>query len=235
MNNKVSIATTPLVYQTFRYISNKVWNALAEYVDNSIASFQAHQDLLQKVNPNHKVRVDINIDVEADCIQICDNAFGIDAFNFNRAFELANIPLDASGLNEFGMGMKVSSIWLSNLWTVETSAFGESVKRRVEFDLEKVIQDEMLDLDVIEEPEIADTHYTIVTLHKLSQNKPGKRQLASIKKHIASIYTKFIRDGLLELYVNGELMEHQPLKILKAPYYKTPKIGRASCRERVSA
>ena len=222
MNNKVSIATTPLVYQTFRYISNKVWNALAEYVDNSIASFQAHQDLLQKVNPSHKVRVDINIDVEADCIQICDNAFGIDAFNFNRAFELANIPLDASGLNEFGMGMKVSSIWLSNLWTVETSAFGEPVKRRVEFDLEKVIQDEMLDLDVIEAPEIADTHYTIVTLHKLSQNKPGKRQLASIKKHIASIYTKFIRDGLLELYVNGELMEHQPLKILKAPYYKTP-------------
>lgn len=42
MSNKVSIATTPLVYQTFRYISNKVWNALAEYVDNSIASFQSH-------------------------------------------------------------------------------------------------------------------------------------------------------------------------------------------------
>lgn len=31
-NNKVSIATKPLVYSAFRYIENKVWNALAEYV-----------------------------------------------------------------------------------------------------------------------------------------------------------------------------------------------------------
>lgn len=34
-NNKVSIATKPLVYSAFRYIENKVWNALAEYVDNA--------------------------------------------------------------------------------------------------------------------------------------------------------------------------------------------------------
>ena len=30
---KVSIATKPLVYSTFRYIANTAWNALAEYVD----------------------------------------------------------------------------------------------------------------------------------------------------------------------------------------------------------
>lgn len=35
-NNKVSIATKPLVYSAFRYIENKVWNALAEYVDNAV-------------------------------------------------------------------------------------------------------------------------------------------------------------------------------------------------------
>lgn len=223
MKNKVSIATTPLVYQTFRYISNKVWNALAEYVDNSIASLQAHQQELSSLNSQGKVRVDIDIDFDNGIIRITDNAFGIDSTNFDRAFELANIPLDASGLNEFGMGMKVSSIWLSNLWSVETSAYGEDVKRRVEFDLEKVIKDEMLDLDVFEKPESKDAHYTIVTLTNLSQNKPGKRQLAYIKKHIASIYTKFIRNGLIDLYVNGDLMVDKPLKILNAPYYKAPK------------
>ena len=36
MASNVSIATRPLVYSTFRYINNKVWNALAEYIDNSI-------------------------------------------------------------------------------------------------------------------------------------------------------------------------------------------------------
>lgn len=222
MKTKVSIATTPLVYQTFRYISNKVWNALAEYVDNSIQSYLNHRDLLSKINPSGKLRVDIDIDFDSDIIRISDNAFGIDTTDFDRAFELANIPLDASGLNEFGMGMKVSSIWLSNLWKVDSKAYGEDVQRSVTFDLEKVIADEMLDLDVTESASDKSKHYTIVTLTKLSQNKPGKKQLPWIKKHIASIYTKFIRDGILDLYVNGELMEYTPLKILNAPYYKTP-------------
>ena len=110
--NKVSIATKPLVYSTFRYISNHVWHAIGEYVDNSIQSYLDHKDLLQEINPQHKLTVSINFDVEHDVIVIKDNAFGIEESKFDKAFELANIPLDASGLNEFGMGMKVSSIWL---------------------------------------------------------------------------------------------------------------------------
>lgn len=113
-NNKVSIATKPLVYSAFRYIENKVWNALAEYVDNAVQSFKDHIDILKNINPNGKLRVDINIDIEQDIITITDNAFGITNENYDRAFELANIPLDRKGLNEFGMGMKVSSIWLSD-------------------------------------------------------------------------------------------------------------------------
>ncbi len=56
-NNKVSIATKPLVYSAFRYIENKVWNALAEYVDNALQSFKDHQDELRQLNPNSKLRV----------------------------------------------------------------------------------------------------------------------------------------------------------------------------------
>ena len=119
--SKVSIATKPLVYSTFRYISNHVWHAIGEYVDNSIQSYLDHIDVLKEINPHHKLQVSIKFDLEHDAITIKDNAFGIDNQKFDRAFELANVPLDASGLNEFGMGMKVSSIWLSNLWSVETS------------------------------------------------------------------------------------------------------------------
>ena len=122
MENKVSIATKPLVYSAFRYISNKVWNALAEYIDNSIQSFLDHKDILEKINPKGKLEVDICITDET--ITVRDNAFGITEDNYQRAFELANIPLDAKGLNEFGMGMKVSSIWMSDLWSVTTSAYG---------------------------------------------------------------------------------------------------------------
>lgn len=220
--NKVSIATKPLVYATFRYISNHVWHAIGEYVDNSIQSYLDHKDILQEINPQHKLNVSINFDLENDAITIRDNAFGIEQSKFDRAFELANVPLDASGLNEYGMGMKVSSIWLSNLWSVETSAYGEPVKKTVFFDLDEVVKYEETELNVWEEPCDAESHYTIITLNKLSQNKPTSRQIQTIIKHLASIYTKFIRDGILELTVDESVISDSILNPLVAPYWKTP-------------
>lgn len=222
MKTSVSIATKPLVYSAFRYINNKTYNALAEYVDNSIASFEHHKDLLSKINPNGRVSVYINIDLDHDVITILDNAYGIEEKDYERAFELANIPLDASGLNEFGMGMKVSSIWLSNLWQVETSAYGEPCKKTLVFDLNEVVKNEWLSLDINVEDAPKEDHYTKITLKNLSQNKPDKRRIGYIKSHLKSIYTKFIRDGILDLYIDDELQELDELNVLKAPYYKTP-------------
>lgn len=221
-NNKVSIATKPLVYSAFRYIENKVWNALAEYIDNAIQSFKDHIEILTRINPNNKLRVEINIDVDQDIITITDNAFGISNENYDRAFELANIPLDRKGLNEFGMGMKVSSIWLSDLWTVKTKAYGESEVKTLVFNIHEVTQNQELELPVSLEPAGVNEHYTIVTLTKLSQNKPRSRQIPYVKKHLASIYSKYIRDGLLDLIVNDELLCDTQLQCLVAPYYRTP-------------
>lgn len=220
--SKVSIATKPLVYSTFRYISNHVWHAIGEYVDNSIQSYLNHQDTLEKINPHHKLSVIINIDIDHDVITIRDNAYGIEESKFDKAFELANVPMDASGLNEYGMGMKVSSIWLSNLWSVETTAYGESTKKIVTFDLDEVVTNEETELNVIEKPCDKNSHYTIITLRKLSQNKPVGRQISTIVKHLGSIYTKFIRNNILELLVNDQLVEDVVLNPLVAPYWKTP-------------
>ena len=221
-NNKVSIATKPLVYSAFRYIENKVWNALAEYVDNAVQSFKDHADILSAINPNGKLCVEINIDIDNDIITIRDNAFGITNNNYERAFELANIPLDRKGLNEFGMGMKVSSIWLSDLWTVETKAYGESDIKTLVFNIHEVTKNEEIELPVSRVQANTNEHYTLVTLTKLSQNKPRSRQIAYVKKHLASIYAKYIRDGLLDLIVNDELLADTQLQCLVAPYYKTP-------------
>lgn len=91
MSGKVSIATRPLVYSTFRYISNHVWNAIGEYVDNSIQSYMDHLNLLRENNPNNKLNVSIKFDIDNDVITIRDNTFVIDTMNFQRAFELAII------------------------------------------------------------------------------------------------------------------------------------------------
>lgn len=177
---KVSIATKPLVYSTFRYIANTPWNALAEYIDNSLQSYLSHKDILSEINPNKKLSINIQIDGES--IVITDNAWGIENENYQRAFELANIPLNASGLSEFGMGMKVSSIWFSDVWTVETCAYGEGVKKTVTFDINEVVEKQETSLNVIEERAGEKEHYTRITLTKLSQNRP--KQIAAVKRHL---------------------------------------------------
>lgn len=219
MANNVSIATRPLVYSTFRYINNKVWNALAEYIDNSIQSYEDHREELKNLNRDGKLHVSIDIDFLNDQIIILDDAYGITEENYQRAFELANLPLDNQGLNEFGMGMKVSSVWLCDTWTVETSAYGESVRKTMTFDLPEVVENEEMELPVDEVACASDLHYTKITLRNLSMNKPTNRQLAYIKKHLTSIYTKYLREKTVEITLNGEQLKYVELKVLKAPHY----------------
>ena len=218
--NSVSIATKPLVYQTFRFIDNKVWNALGEYVDNSISSFLYHKELLSRINPENKLRVEIWLDLDNDTITIEDNAFGIDEDNYQRAFQLAELPLDTTNLNEFGMGMKVSSIWLCDLWTVESTAYGEPVKKVFTFDLKEVIRDQKESLEYETQECEAEEHYTRITLKKLSKKAPSTRQITFIKTHLADMYIKYIRDGVLDLCIDGVPLSAKNLEVLNAPYYK---------------
>lgn len=234
MAYNVSIATRPLVYSTFRYINNKVWNALAEYIDNSIQSFENHIDVLKAINKDGKLHVSVSIDFDKDVITIVDDAYGIEEENYQRAFELANLPLDNQGLNEFGMGMKVSSIWLSNTWTVETSAYGEPVQKTMTFDLKEVVDNEEMELPVSEKACSSSAHYTKITLRNLSMNKPTSRQISYIKKHLESIYTKHLREKSVEILLNGLPLEYVELKVLNAPYYSTPNGPAKEWRKEIS-
>ena len=113
--NNVSIALKPNVYNTFRNLVNTVPNTLGEYVDNAVQSFITHKDEIRRVEPDYKLVAEITIDSEYRTIEIKDNGAGIDADNYIRAFEPAHIPLDDTGLNDFGMGMKTASVWLPTI------------------------------------------------------------------------------------------------------------------------
>ena len=66
--------------------------------------------------------------------------------------------------------MKTASIWLSDKWSVRTSALGESEERTIEFDLEKVISEKKENLEVIKTIKEKNDHYTEIVLKKLYQN-----------------------------------------------------------------
>lgn len=218
--NTVSIKIQTGVYGQFRNLNNKVWFALAEYVDNAVQSFESNKAKLLKLNKTkYQFEVRIDIDWENDFIKIWDNAAGINSKNFARAFEPANIPIDNTGLHEFGMGMKTASIWLANLWTVRSAAIEEDVERFVEFNLDKVLSEDREILKVKNTIKRKSNHFTEVVLHKLSKNAPSSYQMDKIKRHLVSIYRKFIRNGSMKLFINDEELVYDEPAILKAPFY----------------
>ena len=66
------------------------------------------------------------------------------------------------------MGMKVSSIWFSDIWTVETCAYQERVKKTVKFDIKEVVDNQETSLNVVEKEAASTEHYTKITLNKFS-------------------------------------------------------------------
>ncbi|MDR2926798.1 MAG: ATP-binding protein [Cytophagaceae bacterium] len=220
--NKVSIALQPSVYSTFRALNNTVSNTLGEYVDNAVQSWLNNKDNLLAAEPDYKLEIRIAVDWEARTITITDNAAGISSESYESAFKPAYVPLDATGLNEFGMGMKTASVWLADNWCVYTTTLGESVERYTEFDLQKVIRENREELIVVETPKSKNEHYTKIVLSNLSSKAPTINQMDKIKRHVSSYYRKFIRNNEIRIFVNEELLSYPDYEILDAPYHKNP-------------
>lgn len=223
---KVSIRFKAGAYTAYRNMNNKIWYALAEYVDNAVQSYADNKSKLREVEgDNYQFEVKVEVDPKLGRIQITDNAAGINSENFLRAFEPANIPLDRTGLSEFGMGLKVASIWFGDKYNVRSKAIGEDYERSVNFDLIKVTSEGKEDLDVQNTPKPTDEHYTVITITGLSSNAPtgNANQMARIKNHLTSIYRKFISNGDLRLVFNGDVMTYEQPKYLKAAYFDDPR------------
>ena len=107
---------------------------MAEFVDNSLASYLLiEKELKQVEGKKFQLEVKIEINEAENSIIIRDNAAGIHAKDYPRAFRAAEVPPDTTGLSEFGMGMKSASCWFSDEWSVRTTALAKVLKKQ--FDL----------------------------------------------------------------------------------------------------
>lgn len=204
------------------HLNYKPWFALAEFVDNAVQSFLAYRDELERNEGGIKLQVSIELEpTDGGRITIRDNAAGIHAADYPRAFRPAQVPPDRSGLSEFGMGMKSAACWFAPTWSVRTSALGEPVERIVSFDIETIVRDDVEDLRVQHYPVNATAHYTEIVLYGLHR-MPQTRTIGKMKEHLASIYRIFLRSGLLVLRFNNEVLAYAEPRVLIAPYYKDP-------------
>ena len=219
--NKVDIRPGVSVLAVLRHLNYKPWYALAEFVDNAVESFSRHREALRAHHgDDFKLVVSIDIDTATPArISIRDNAAGIAIADFSRAFRPAAIPPDRSGLAEFGMGMKSAACWFAPQWSVRTSAFGETVARTVRFEIANIVNDEIEELDIHEEPEEADHHYTEIVLENIFHVPVGPT-VGKLKEHLTDIYRVFIREGALELRLGRDPLVPQEPPVLNAPYFR---------------
>ncbi len=217
---KIEIKPGVAILSMLKHLNYKPYYALAEFVDNAIDSFQKNESVLKELHgDDFKLEVSIELDRTANKITIRDNAAGIDAENYKRAFRPAAVPPDNTKLSEFGMGMKSASCWFANKWNVKSSAIGEAIEKTVNFDIIKIVDDTTEELEVMQSSKNKDSHYTVVTLLDVEKKMPSGRGLSKVKKHLASIYRDFLREGFLVLKLNNEELFYETPKILRAKIY----------------
>lgn len=218
--SSVNIRPGVNVLSVLPHLNYKAWFALAEFVDNSIQSSVDKRGLLIATDGEHyKLRVDINFDSVNSVITIKDNAAGIASDDYKRAFRPAEIPPDASGLSEFGMGMKSAACWFAPNWSVRSSALGESIERTIIFDINQIVHDSTEELDVMSSNVSEDKHYCEIRLEQIHRFPRGKT-VKKIKEHLSSIYRVYIRENSLSIFVDGEELGYEEPSILTAPSYR---------------
>lgn len=206
-----------------KFLEYETWFALAEFVDNAIASFLKYEKELKALEgKDFKLIVSIEINDPENKITIRDNAAGINQTDYPRAFRAAEIPPDNTGLSEFGMGMKSAACWFADEWYVTTTALGESIEKQVRFDMKRIFEDKLEELDVKAEPASKNHHYTTIELFNVNR-MPRRRGIGKVKDHLRSIYRDFIRKGILVLKVEGEELQYTEPKILHVPRYDDSK------------
>jgi hypothetical protein len=220
--NQINIRPSVSILSALRHLNYKTWFALAEFVDNAIDSYLKNEKELKTIEGNDfKLIVQVNINPTESKITVTDNAAGIHQKDFERALKTAEIPPINTGLSEFGMGMKSAACWFSDYWIVKSTALGETVRRTVTFDVKKIVAQKVENLGVSNDLVRETEHGTTIELQKV-HNLPQRRAVGKIKEHLTSIYRDFIRQGILELYFNDELLFFDETKVLTAPFYKTP-------------
>ncbi len=219
--SSVNIRPRVTILSVLRHLNYRPWFALAEFVDNAIQSFLDYRSELRELHgPTFALRVGLEWDpLDGGRLVIRDNAAGIHESDYPRAFRAAEVPVDQSGLSEFGMGMKSAACWFAKTWTVRSGALGEDVERSVTFDIARIVLEDRDEVDIVTRSKKATDHYTEITLNGLYKPLQG-RTLPKIRDHLASIFRVFVRNGDLDLTFDGESLEYESPAILVAPYFK---------------
>ena len=224
---EIDIEVKQGILETYHNYTYKPPQVFAEFIDNAIQSYEDNKNSILLEDPNFILRVDINIEWERDPVDnvvrakeitIEDNAAGMNSQKFADAFKSADMTVMREGMNEFGMGMKVAACWLGKKWRVETKSITEQVTHSLEIDVESISRGNIKQVSSKDTFSPEKKHGTRIVVTKMwPQIK--QNNFEELKDGIASIYRYFLRQKIIQIFVNEQMLTFENYEILKAPAY----------------
>lgn len=204
---------------------NKWWFVIAEFIDNSISSFDRDIRPHSSDGPNGtrpgEPKLVITVDFSDNGVTVRDNAGGIARDDLITALQLGRVPEDFDHLNRFGVGMKTAAFWIGSRIEVRTKLAAEQVRREVVLDLD-AIEEFQASVPIREFDQPTSSHFTEIVVSNLYHTRPHGTSLGKTRSYAASIYRRFLQRGDIEIRIDGKSLEFEPVPILVEPLWHQP-------------
>lgn len=209
----IDITLPQKAYAIFESLNYATWNAVGEFIDNSIQSHLNNKKRLKKLEKNYKLKIDIKLNQNK--LEIFDNAAGIDKNSLKKGLKPATKPDFSEGLSEFGMGMKTSAFWLCRRWKIVSKHFDSKEEFTVEFDNVEIYTKNIK--KIVAYPKIIgnNEHYTRLILEEIIIDGINEKVIEDLKENLASMYRHYIRNDEIDIYFNDEKLTFKKYGVLR--------------------
>lgn len=204
--SKISMKPTGKVYSTFKSRNYKIYKAIAEYIDNSTQSY--FDNISELKNP-----LEIDIYYDKNQITITDNAYGMDQTDLEEALKLGGRENSRKGRNQFGMGLKVASIWFTDDWRITTKKLGNKFGYKIDIKLNDLVKD--IDPKLKKFDSSKNEHYTKIELLNLKNRRIVGKSAKKLKEILGTVYKRDIKSGKVIIKIKGE-----PIKPKEFEFYE---------------
>lgn len=222
-NNSFFVDVSPEM-QIYRILQKQSYgeeSALSEFIDNSIQSFNESEELIKKVDDeNTPLKVTISIDTTKGTIVIVDNAAGINRNDFQKAIKMGFQSHAKNSLSMYGMGMKSSAIWFSDIWQIETVNINSKEKLTLFFNLNTLLNNNSSEINVQSEKATKNEHYTKITIFNHNRNTSEDYYSRKVLPFLLETFCKFSNINI-EIIHDGLLLQPK-LGVRKKPFLNIP-------------
>jgi len=179
--------------------SYKIWDAIAELVDNSVDSyFKNEKNLKQAGRKNFEISVSLN-NKERKMV-VHDDAFGMSKEELSRAVLVAKKNTWGEGIGKYGLGLKTACSWFGKKWSVTTKQLGSDYEYTATVDIKKLLKENSNKIPITVKPVLnkKNQSYTTITIED-GVRTYGSTSVTKAKKTLGIMYQRYLTQGRLKI------------------------------------